>query len=81
MRMSYGQDQLWLGDKTGQLHLVDATDGDFNLIEVTVMNSTHLWTYSIFRKKFTKLAIVIVHYNCSYQFTILAQKNFFSIHH
>ena len=47
MRMSYGQDQLWLGDKKGQLHLVDATDGDFNLIEVTLMNSTHLWTYSI----------------------------------
>ncbi len=35
MRVSYGSDQLWLGDKTGKLHLVDATDGDFNLVEVS----------------------------------------------
>ncbi len=40
MCMSYGQDQLWVGDKTGSLHLVDATDGLFNLIQVY----TALWS-------------------------------------
>ena len=39
MRMSYGGDQLWLGDKKGLIHLVDATDGDFNLVQVSNLNS------------------------------------------
>ena len=39
MSMSYGADQLWLGDKTGRLHLVDASDGDFNLVEVCTLNT------------------------------------------
>ena len=39
MRMSYGGDQLWLGDKKGLIHLVDATDGDFNLVQVSDFRS------------------------------------------
>ena len=42
MRMSYGGDQLWLGDKKGLIHLVDATDGDFNLVQVSY-NFYLLW--------------------------------------
>ena len=34
MSLSYGQDQLWVGDKAGNVHLLDATDGDFNIVKV-----------------------------------------------
>ena len=34
MSLSYLDDQLWVGDKTGLIHLIDATDGDFNIVEV-----------------------------------------------
>lgn len=33
MCMSYSDNQLWLGDKTGQVHLVDATQGSFNVVK------------------------------------------------
>lgn len=33
MSLDYGQDQLWVGDKGGSLHLIDATDGDFNIVQ------------------------------------------------
>jgi len=33
MCMSYANDQLWVGDKLGSVHIFDATDGDFDLIE------------------------------------------------
>ena len=34
MSMWYEQDELWVGDKLGLVHLIDATDGDFNVVEV-----------------------------------------------
>ena len=34
MCLSYDEDQLWIGDKEGLVHLVDATDGDFDIVEV-----------------------------------------------
>ena len=34
LSMSYGQNQLWIGDKMGNLHLVDATNGCFDLLDV-----------------------------------------------
>ena len=36
MSLSYGQDQLWVGDKAGKLHLLDATDGDFLSVAVSI---------------------------------------------
>lgn len=33
MSMSYHTDQLWVGDKSGLLHLIDANDGDFSVVE------------------------------------------------
>ena len=42
MSLSYLDDQLWVGDKTGQIHLVDATDGDFNVVEVCSHGSNEL---------------------------------------
>ena len=38
--MSYGQNQLWVGDKMGSLHLVDATNGLFDLVEVGKLRNT-----------------------------------------
>ena len=33
MCMGAWQDQLWVGDKIGLIHLIDTTDGDFNIVE------------------------------------------------
>jgi hypothetical protein len=35
MSLSYTDDQMWVGDKGGEIHLLDATDGDFNIVEVS----------------------------------------------
>ena len=39
LSMSYGQNQLWVGDKMGSLHLVDATNGLFDLVEVRKLSN------------------------------------------
>ncbi|ESP00523.1 hypothetical protein LOTGIDRAFT_83319, partial [Lottia gigantea] len=30
--LNYGDNQLWFGDKTGNLHLINTTHGDFNMV-------------------------------------------------
>ena len=35
MCMWTNQEQLWVGDRAGQLNLIDTTDGDFDLVQVT----------------------------------------------
>lgn len=34
MCLSYGENQLWVGDKTGLIHLFDTYSGTFELVQV-----------------------------------------------
>lgn len=34
MSMSYDDGQLWVGDKGGSVHLLDASSGDLRLVKV-----------------------------------------------
>ena len=39
LSMSYGRNQLWVGDKTGSLHLLDATEQRFDVVAVCLQAS------------------------------------------
>ena len=41
MCMSYSDSQLWLGDKSGQVNLVDASQGRFNFVKVAMFYSVY----------------------------------------
>ena len=35
MALSFGHQQLWIGDKAGKIHLYDATLGQFEFVQVS----------------------------------------------
>ena len=43
MDLSYGDGQLWSGDKEGKLHLIDARDGLFDETNIHVSNKLEKW--------------------------------------
>ena len=39
LSMSYGRDQLWLGQRTGSVVLIDASDKDFDIVAVSLFSA------------------------------------------